>query len=189
MLALLVETDRLAWRALRTSPADLGKSLQRYILMTLKAYQAYKTLNLTFASGAKLRALRWISSRATTSKVRLQPPGKKCETTLSEAIRFGLQGINVSRGSGAIPSFSLGFSQTSLDLFSLQGRLQPIGFPSFFHAYLRRDRLPCFRAFMIDGLVKGLLRTTLSILGEKHLRCSALRNANCLRALARVLAF
>jgi hypothetical protein len=29
----------------------------------------------------------------------------------------------------------------------------------------------------------------LSVLGEKRLRCSALRNANCLRALNRVLAF
>jgi hypothetical protein len=31
-----------------------------------------------------------------------------------------------------------------------------------------------------DGLVKSLLQTTLSILGEKHLECSALKNANCL---------
>jgi len=38
-------------------------------------------------------------------------------------------------------------------------------------------------------LIKSVLRTTLSILGERHLRCSALKNANCLRALARVLAF
>jgi hypothetical protein len=29
----------------------------------------------------------------------------------------------------------------------------------------------------------------LSILGERHLRCLALKNANCFRVLARVLAF
>jgi len=40
-----------------------------------------------------------------------------------------------------------------------------------------------------DGFVKSILRTTLSILGDRHLRYSALKNANCLRALARVLAF
>ncbi len=38
----------------------------------------------------------------------------------------------------------------------------------------------------VDEIVKSLLRTTLSILGGKHVRNSALRNANCLRALARV---
>ena len=43
--------------------------------------------------------------------------------------------------------------------------------------------------FNNDGLVKSLLRTTLSILGEKHSIYSASRNANCLRASARVLAF
>ncbi len=38
----------------------------------------------------------------------------------------------------------------------------------------------------LDGFVKSILRTTLSILGKKHSICSASRNANCLRALARV---
>jgi hypothetical protein len=40
-----------------------------------------------------------------------------------------------------------------------------------------------------DTLVKSVLQTTLSILGDRHLRYSALKNANCLRVLARVLAF
>jgi hypothetical protein len=40
-----------------------------------------------------------------------------------------------------------------------------------------------------NRLVKSVLRTTLSILGERHLRCLALKNANCLRVLAQVLAF
>ena len=39
---------------------------------------------------------------------------------------------------------------------------------------------------LFDEIVKSLLRKTLSILGGKRLRCSALRNANCLSALARV---